>query len=160
MRTDNQRSFTLLSPLLLAGVAALTSFVGALDLARALADMGPQVGDVITFQSDRGMTNDMSARLDVARITQGTCRLDAGVMHASGGSLVVERRQVSTPHRYQVHWSGLKTSTDDQNCGRSADLVLRDSDMEVLALAAGGYGVAHKQQLPMGAFGSAAEPLR
>jgi hypothetical protein len=160
MRTNDQKSHNLLSPLLVAGVFAVASFVGAVDLARAVADMGPQVGDVITFLPDRGIAPDINARLDVARASQGTCRLDVTVLHKSGGSLVVEQRAAEGSRLYRVHWSGARTSADNGNCGASADLSLRNADMEVLAMAAGGYGVGQTKSVVMGAFGSEAEPIR
>jgi hypothetical protein len=160
MRTDDQKSGNILNPLLMVGALALAGFLGAVDLARAVADMGPEVGDVIAFQPDRDAVPDMDARLDVARRNQGTCRLDVALLRLSGGSLVVERRLPGTPRLYQVHWSGPHTSSDDKDCGRSADLRLRDTDMEVLAMAAGGYGVGHHPPVVLQAWGSQTVPVR
>jgi hypothetical protein len=146
--------------LLLAGAVALLSFVGAVDLARAVADMGPCVGDVIAFQTDHAAGIDTDARLEVARTDQPGCRLDVATIRQSGGSVVVEQRRSADPRLYQVHWSGPLTSSDGADCGTSADLLLRDTDMEVLAMAAGGYGVEHKQIGLSGSWGSEAVPVR
>jgi hypothetical protein len=143
MRTDDQKSSNLMTPLLLAGAAALASFVGAIHLAQAVAELGPAVGDVIDFRADRKAVVNMESGLDVSRVDHTACTLDVAALRRSGGSLVVERRLPGTPRLYQVHWSGTHTS-QASDCGSPADLLLRDTDMEVLAMAAGGYGVAHR----------------
>jgi hypothetical protein len=144
MRTDDRKSSNILGPLLLTGALALAGVVGAIDLVRAVADLGPRVGDVLAFRTGHSPAINMNARLDVARADQGTCRLDIGVLRLTGGSMVVEQRQPGMPRLYRVHWSGPRTSTDGGNCGVSADLRLRDADMEILALAAGGYGLGRR----------------
>jgi hypothetical protein len=160
MRTDDRKSSGILGPLVLAGAAALLSFVGAVDLARAVAEMGPRVGDVIDFRPDRAITLNVEARLDVARTDHTTCRLDVVTIRRSGGSLVVEQRRPGMPHLYQVHWSGIRTSPDGADCGASSDLLLKDTDMEVLALAAGGYGVEHKRFGLTAAWGGQSDAVR
>ncbi len=144
MRTNDQKTSRIMGPLLLAGAAALLSFVGAVDLARVVAELGPKVGDVLSFEPDRRAPVDMDARLEVSRADRGACRLDVATIRRLGGSLVVEQRRTATPRLYQAHWSGQHTSVDGGDCGVTADLLLKDSDMEVLAMAAGGYGVDHK----------------
>jgi hypothetical protein len=160
MRTHDEKSTNLWGPLLLAGAAALLSFVGAINLARAVAEMGPNVGDVLDFRPDRGLAVDMDARLAVSRVDQSTCQLDVVAIRRSGGSLIVEQRRPGTPHVYQVHWSGPRTSSDNGDCGTSADLLLKDTDMEVLSMAAGGYGVGHKHLGVASGWGSDSVPVR
>jgi hypothetical protein len=160
MRTHDEKSSGLFGPLLLAGAAALLSFLGAINLARAVAEMGPKVGDVLDFRPDHGLAVDMDAHLAVSRVDQSTCQIDVTTIRRSGGSLVVEQRRPGTPHVYQAHWSGLRTSGDNGDCGTSADLLLKDTDMEVLSMAAGGYGVGHKHLGMTGAWGSDSVPVR
>jgi hypothetical protein len=69
-------------------------------------------------------------------------------MHAGGGSVVIEARLPQTGSGYRVHWAGARSSEDPGNCGASADLMLSQADIEVLALAAGGYGVSSKRLIP------------
>jgi hypothetical protein len=40
-----------------------------------------------------------------------------------------------------VHWAGVRSSDDDANCGVSADLLMSQDDIQLMAMAAGGFGV-------------------
>ncbi len=66
-------------------------------------------------------------------------------MHAGGGSVVIEARQPQTSRGYRVHWAGAHGGDDPAGCGTSADLLLNQEDIEILAMAAGGYGVASRR---------------
>ena len=75
-------------------------------------------------------------------------------MHANGGSVIIEAREPRADFGYRVHWAGPRSSNDGTNCGSSADLLMNLEDIEVLAMAAGGYGVpAGKQAGILLAFG-------
>jgi len=160
MRSEDQNTSGIAGPVLLAAAMTLLSVLGAVDLVRAVAALGPGVGDVITFESGQGAALDMDARLDVVRTDQTACQLDVAAIGRAGGSLVVEQRQPGQPRLYQAHWSGPGTSPNGADCGQSADLLLKDADMEVLAMAAGGYGLERKTAVMTGVWGSDAIPVR
>ena len=67
-------------------------------------------------------------------------------MHANGGSVVIEAREPRASFGYRVHWAGVRSSNDGADCGASADLLMNMEDIEVLAMAAGGYGVPAGRQ--------------
>jgi hypothetical protein len=71
------------------------------------------------------------------------CVLMPSVIASTGGSFVIEAKQMSRPPVFLVHWSGLRTDLGAQNCGRSADLMLPLSQLRALANIAGGFGVEH-----------------
>ena len=85
-----------------------------------------------------------STRITLARLDGATCSLDLGLIRQGGGSLVIEARRPDRALPYQAHWAG----PGDGDCGRSADLLLSDSDISLLAIAAGGYGVRGKRLIP------------
>jgi hypothetical protein len=62
-------------------------------------------------------------------------------MQKSGGSLVVETAQFKPGLLFRVHWAGKRTSSDRDDCGRSADLLLNGNQISALIFAAGGTGV-------------------
>ncbi|MDR3536098.1 MAG: hypothetical protein P4L71_06325 [Acetobacteraceae bacterium] len=125
----------------LAATIATICGMGLLELVNRAASISPRVGDIIAFSPERPIARDVAARLAVERPGSAICVLDVSAMRQSGGSLIVEERQPARNPVFRVHWSGLRTTGDDRNCGADADLVLRASDLEVLALGAGGYGV-------------------
>ena len=45
----------------------------------------------------------------------------------------------------RAHWAGGPTAAGAADCGRNAELLLRPSAIEQLAVAAGGFGVADKR---------------
>ena len=67
--------------------------------------------------------------------------LDVRAMHAGGGSVVIEAREPRAGFGYLVHWAGGPSSNDGADCGTSADLLINIEDIELLAMAAGGYGL-------------------
>jgi hypothetical protein len=119
--------------LLSVAVIALTGMVGTIGLIREVADIGPKVGDIVAFEP-----------LDQATVA---CVLDVRAMHAGGGSVIIESRQPMTLYGMRVHWAGARTSNDGMNCGSSAELLLNQDDIEVLAMAAGGFGVPASKTL-------------
>jgi hypothetical protein len=99
----------------------------------------PRIGDIVSFAVPPGKPVEGEARLTVLRPGQLGCILDLNIMRNSGGSIVVEGEVGSSPGRFQAHWAGVRTAADIGNCGASADLILDNSDLDILASAAGGY---------------------
>ena len=127
---------------------ALVSAVGLINLATQIATITPQVGDLVVFAPDRPGLQE-PVRLVAQRAGQADCMLDVAAMRESGGSLIVERRWPGKNPLYGVHWSGLRTSGDVSSCGADADLLLRGSDLRILATAVGGFGLPRPQIVPL-----------
>jgi hypothetical protein len=128
-----------------AGVLAVVS--GMAGFARAAAELGPRVGDVIAFDPAHHSSFDSAARLTVRRPSQGSCVLDLAIIQRSGGSLVLEERGIGPDRLFRAHWAGPRTNEGADNCGTAADLVLAMTDINALAMAAGGFGVDHTSVL-------------
>ena len=117
----------------------------------ATTKTAPASGDIVSFQPASVITAGGDVRLAVRRASdQQDCVLDLGTMRQTGGSLVVESEVGRVANTFQVHWAGERTATDADDCGGNATLILRAHDLDMLALSAGGYGVAEKQ-LPISA---------
>jgi hypothetical protein len=121
---------------------ALAGMVGTIGLIREVGILGPKVGDIVAFDPQDSISRDMKAHVMAIPVGQvGTaCELDVQAMHQGGGSLIIESRQPTLNSSIRIHWAGNRTATDGTNCGSSADLVIDQEDVEVLALAAGGFG--------------------
>lgn len=130
----------------LAAVIGVICGVGMLELTRRVATSAPRVGDIIAFTMEKPGVQAIEARLTADRPGQSVCILDVAAMRQSGGSLIVEEQRPGRNALLRVHWSGLRTTSDDRNCGADTDLVLRASDIQVLALGAGGYGLPGQRQ--------------
>jgi hypothetical protein len=129
-------------------VLSLAGTVGTIGLLRQIGELGPNVGDIVSFDPHETLSRDMQTKIAATRAgdrTGATCILDVSAMHAGGGSVVIESRQPETNSGYRVHWAGAHSSDDPANCGASADLLLNQEDIEILALAAGGYGVSARK---------------
>jgi hypothetical protein len=123
----------------------LAGMVGTIGLLQQVGQLGPKVGDIVSFDPTESFSRDMKARIAATSASNrrgAGCVLDVRSMHDTGGSLVIESRQPQTEHGFRVHWAGRHSSNDGTDCGSSADLLLDQDDIEVLALAAGGFGVA------------------
>jgi hypothetical protein len=119
--------------------------LGMIELVVRVASIVPRVGDIIAFEPGVLAVRDVETRLTAAREGQSGCVLDVAAMRQTGGSLVMEERKPGRNPLFRVHWSGLRTTGDAENCGAAADLELRASDLEILAMGAGGFGVATKR---------------
>ena len=112
-------------------------------LLRFADERAAQTGDIIAFPATR--TPSISTASFVARraiVADGmTCILDVQTMQKSGGSSVVETSQFEPGRIFRVHWAGVRTSPDQDDCGRSADLLLNSNQISALIFAAGGTGV-------------------
>ena len=121
--------------------AGILLTVGLLRLADR---MGPETGDIIAFPATRvpsASTTSFSARRAIAVDTM-SCILDMQAMQKSGGSLVVESSQFEPSRIFRVHWAGVRASDGRDDCGGSADLLLKSNQISALIFAAGGTGVA------------------
>ena len=162
MRAHHEKSSGLLSAALLAVVVSLTGLAGAVKIAQTAVALGPSVGDVIRFDPNGRMPVDISTQIDARRVNASGCVLDMDTIHQTGGSLVIEERLPGAPDtpRYRVHWAGSRTAAGDRNCGRQADLMLDDSNLDVLAMAAGGWGASHKHIQPSDMWGGSFAGIR
>jgi hypothetical protein len=153
MRANDSNSSGVGSILLGIAAIALAGMVGTIGLIHQVGELGPKVGDMVSFDPLDPISRDMHARLPamLADDRPGVaCVLDVRAMHANGGSVVIEAREPRTGFSYRVHWAGSHSSNDATDCGSSVDLLVNLEDVEVLAMAAGGYGVPAGKQT--GAF--------
>jgi hypothetical protein len=150
MRVNDSKSSGVGSVLLGIVAIALARMVGTMGLIHQVGEFGPKVGDIVVFDPLDQIARDMRARLP-AMSADGrpgvACVLDVRAMHANGGSVVVESREPRASFGYRIHWAGVRSSDDGTDCGSSADLLVNLEDVEVLAMAAGGYGVPASKQL-------------
>ena len=131
---------------------ALAGMAGTIGLINQVNELGPTVGDIVAFDPLDQMARDMTMRIDAIRADSragATCVLDVRAMHASGGSLIVEAREPGPGFGYRVHWAGARSSDGPQDCGSSAELLVKRMDVESLALAAGGYGVPAQRRISL-----------
>jgi hypothetical protein len=140
-----------LSAWTLAAAAVAIMAMGCLTTFIALQVDGfrPRVGDMVVFQpgsQDADPWPIEIAATEVSGETIGTdrCKLDPTVMAKDGGSLVVEARLESAPPIFRLHWAGRSTAAGQGDCGPAADMTVTKLDLQKLANAAGGFGVAHK----------------
>jgi hypothetical protein len=119
--------------------------LSAVNAIAAMAHIKPHIGDIVAFTPSTDPQDEDGTRLIVHRSTQFGCILDLSVLRRSGGSLVVESQVTEAGDSFRVHWAGERTSADNANCGRSADLVLDAQELDILALNAGGYGTGPKR---------------
>jgi hypothetical protein len=131
----------------LLGMAVLTGALGFADLVRV---SGPAVGDVVAFDANFGVPEDLPTRLSVVRTDGSPCQLDLNVMRQVHGSLMVDSATEEAPHAYRLHWAGTHSSLGSDDCGTTADIVASDRVMATLLVASGGVGIgADKQVLPV-----------
>jgi hypothetical protein len=110
------------------------------SLMRLIDSLGPQTGDIIAFPATRSPS--VSTESFAVRRAGGTsCLLDLQTIQKSGGSLLVESTRSEPDRTFQVHWAGMQTSSDRDDCGDSADLLLNSYQISALVSAAGGTGV-------------------
>jgi hypothetical protein len=131
----------------LLGMAALSGVLGFAGLVRV---SGPAVGDVVAFDANLGVPEDLPTRLSVVRTDGTPCQLDLGMMRLVHGSLVVDEATGEPAHAYRLHWAGMHSSLGSADCGAAADIVASDGVMATLLVASGGVGVGpDKQVLPV-----------
>jgi len=153
MRANDSKSTGAGSVLLGIAAIALAGMAGTIGLIHEVGEFGPKVGDIVAFDPLDPISRDMHARLPAMSADDRpgvACALDVQAMHAGGGSVIVEGREPGPEFGYRVHWAGARSSSDGADCGASAELRVNREDVEVLAMAAGGYGVPASKQI--GAF--------
>ncbi len=109
----------------------------------------PKVGDMVVFKPGSQDSDMWEMKIPATLVSQdgasqGACTLDPNVMATTGGSLVVEARQETPTLSYQIRWAGQRTASTGTNCGTEAELAVSRTDLQRLANAAGGFGVANK----------------
>ena len=153
MRANDSKSSGVGSVLLGVAAVMLAGMVGTIGLINQVGELGPKVGDIVSFDPLDPISRDMHARLPAIPVDDRpgvACALDVRVMHANGGSMIIEAHVPRSSFSYRVHYAGARSSNDSADCGSSVDLLVNQEDIEVLAMAAGGYGVPASKQI--GAF--------
>jgi hypothetical protein len=148
MRTINNKTARSLRPTIAAATGVLVVAL-ALNVMVRLAHTTPHLGDIVAFAPSATAPADDGARLLVHRQDQFGCVLDLNVLRRSGGSMVLETQLSVQGNNFSVHWAGTRTSDDPGNCGSDADLILDRLDLEILSLAAGGYGMRPGVETPV-----------
>ena len=138
---ESRISQTVESWLTAAAVVMMAASVITLVMLVATAFAPPRVGDIVLFKPGARVADSFTVTAHRPGTSGSSCTLDPAVMVQGGGSLVVESRSVAA-HDYQVHWAGSRTAKGGHNCGQSADLVLRQADLQSLVNAMGGRGLA------------------
>lgn len=140
-RPEGRVSQTVESWLTAIAAVMMAASVIALVMLVSTAFAPPRVGDIVLFKPGARVADSFTITAHQVGAPASACTLDPAVMVQGGGSLVVESRSVPA-HDYQVHWAGSRTAKDGHNCGQSADLVLRQADLQSLVNAMGGRGLA------------------
>jgi hypothetical protein len=127
--------------LLIVAIGGLTTY-----LALRFDAMRPRVGDMVVFAPTTPDTDTWQLKISTASVSgrdeaAGPCVFDPNEIAVSGGSLVVESRQETSPPSFRIHWAGHHTAKGAGDCGASADITLDRYDLQRLANAAGGFGV-------------------
>ena len=118
---------------------ALLTLATGLCAFSELEQFGPSIGNIIVFRPVPDATEWWHIDAKLADRPGQTCVLSPAVMGTTGGSLIIEARQLSTPPVYRVHWAGRRTGHGAADCGPSADLTLSRSDLMRLADVSGGF---------------------
>ena len=120
MRANDSKSTGAGSVLLGIAAIALAGMAGTIGLIHEAGEFGPKVGDIVVFDPLDPISRDMHARLPAISADDRpgvACALDVQVMHAGGGSVIVEGREPGTEFGYRVHWAGARSSDDGADCG-------------------------------------------
>ncbi len=137
--TNDRKSGERYTAIIALSAAITLGVVVTSSLLRLIDSLGPQTGDIIAFTATRSPS--VSTAIFSARRTVGTpCLLDLPTIQKSGGSLVIESTRSEPDRTFQVHWAGTQTSSDRDDCGDSADLLLNSDQISALVSAAGGMG--------------------
>ena len=129
------------------GLVVLVAVLLIVSLSRLANELGPRIGTIMAFEPRQTESNDTQVRITTLRIDESSpssCVLDAHVMLASGGSLLIDAVPFDALRRVRVHWIGARTSDSVNDCGAVADLLLTREDIAALAVAASGSGLAVK----------------
>ncbi|WP_428493446.1 hypothetical protein [Rhodopila sp.] len=144
MPRHDQNAIRAMQPAL-AATGCLLAVAVAVNAVVALAFAAPRVGDIVAFAPSAAMASGDDTRLVAHRRGRADCILDVGVLRRSGGSLVVDAQLFGDGDDFRIHWAGPRTSDDPRNCGGDVDLIVGQRELNLLALAAGGWGVGGSQ---------------
>jgi hypothetical protein len=140
--TPNESKSKDLPRILLAITATIVVAIwGVQGIAHQAEALGPQVGDVVSFDPAHRSPFTSTAKLTADRPDRASCELDVAFMQKSGGSLVVNQKETAPTRIYRAHWVGPRTSESTGDCGADAELTLSPADLAALAAAAGGLGL-------------------
>src|SRR5690242_21077842 len=113
MRVNDGKSSGIGTVLLSMAALALAGMVGTISLIHQVGELGPKVGDIISFDPLESMSRDMKARISARsadQLNSGSCTIDVRTVHAGGGSFIIESRLPEPMPSYRVHWAGPRTS--------------------------------------------------
>jgi hypothetical protein len=146
--TNNRESGELHAMMVALAALAVLGLILTAGLVQLANNLAPRIGDIISFPATKtpsastaSITADPSGVL-----SRRPCILDVEVMQRLGGSLLIEAVQLKPDRKFQVHWSGVRTSNSSEDCGGSADLLLNNAQIAALVFAAGGRGVKVGEQ--------------
>ena len=144
MRTGQKLTPEILGSMIGAALFTAVLAVSAVRAAEVAEQFGPAIGDIVDFHPGTTISADRTDRLGVhiADAENNACLIDIAELAEGGGSLVVESRAQDI---YRVHWAGDRTSKGSADCGATRDLLIRRSELDQLAFAAGGFGVAESR---------------
>ncbi len=145
--TNDHKSSDLYTVLAGMGVVCLVGIMLVANLYRLANELGPQLGELITFDPTRPASSDTHAGITALRLGDASavpCVLDVRVMLASGGSLLIDATPFDPTRPVRAHWIGARTSDGATDCGTAADLLLSRSDIGALTFAANGAGFTAK----------------
>lgn len=133
----------------LAAVGIMATGCLSTFLVLQLDEFRPKVGDMVVFRPGSQDADMWQMHIPATVVSPtgeavGTCALDPNVISTSGGSLVVEARQVAPSLMYRLHWAGQRTTNDASDCGADTELTVTRTDLQRLANAAGGFGIGNK----------------
>ena len=141
--TNDRKSVARYNAVVVMAVVITAGILLVAGLLQSADRRAAQTGDIIAFPATRVpsiSTASFTARRAIVADSM-SCTLNVQTMQKSGGSLVVETAQFKPSLIFRVHWAGERTSSDRDDCGRSADLLLNGNQISALIFAAGGTGV-------------------
>ncbi len=107
----------------------------------------PKVGDMVVFRPNSQEQDVWQLQVPTYRPAADgpiNCTMDPAVIVRQGGSFVIEARDDSTPAaQYRLHWAGPHSANGPGDCAGHADIAVSRVDLQKLANAAGGFGIAH-----------------
>jgi hypothetical protein len=144
MSSLNHNAVRAMRPAIVA-VGCMLATAIAVNAVVTMVRAAPHIGDIVAFAPSVEAPSDETTRLVVHRQNRSECVLDLNVLRRSGGSMIIETESAALPGGFAAHWAGVRTSEDASNCGGDADLTIDHRVLDILALAAGGYGVGRKR---------------
>jgi len=142
MNSDQNTDSTIVMIVAGCAVAAVMAISAAMAAVRQADEPLARIGDIIAYNR---AVDILPPHEVVATTAAGThCVLDLPTIAGKGGSLVVEALADAQSRLYRLHWAGGHTAAPTEDCGAVADLLVHEGELNILASAAGGYGVDRK----------------